>query len=299
MDTRSLELFLHLSQSLHFGRSSEAMHLSPSALSRQIRQLEERVGCTLFERDNRSVRLTGAGKKLQGYAREALQSWDNFRTQLASDNSELNGSISIYCSVTASYSLLYEILQRFRLAHPKVEIKLHTGDPAQAIPRTLAGDEDLSIAARPNKLPKPLAFHSMKDSPLLCIGPAKPAFNEPKTDSDWGNTPLILPESGLTRERIDSWFSRKEFSSNIYAQVSGHEAIVSMVALGFGLGVVPKIVLDNSPLASQVRILEQQLPLGAYDVGVCCKQQRLGKDALLQAFWSFLENPNKMPENKT
>ncbi|MCV6625915.1 MAG: HTH-type transcriptional activator IlvY [Cellvibrionaceae bacterium] len=287
MDTRSLEVFLHLSQSLHFGRSAEALNLSPSALSRQIKQLEEKLGCTLFERDNRSVRLSNEGQALQAYARETLQQWQSFKHSLHSE--ELRGRISLYCSVTASYSLLYEILRQFRRAHPKVELTIHTGDPAQAIPRALAGDEDFCIAARPNKLSPQLAFHSMKHSPLLCIGPAEQVFEEPQKLKDWGAAPLILPETGLTRERANAWFAKGEISPNIYAQVSGHEAVVSMVALGLGLGIVPKLVLDNSPLASQVRVLDAQLPLGIYDVGICTQRKRLDKDSLIQGFWQLLQ----------
>ena len=61
MDLRNLELFLHLADSLHFGKSADAMAVSPSTLSRAIQRLEQETGCVLFERDNRSVRLTPAG----------------------------------------------------------------------------------------------------------------------------------------------------------------------------------------------------------------------------------------------
>ena len=142
MDIRSLKLFLDLSETLHFGRSSEASHISPSALSRTIRQMETELGVTLFERDNRTVALTHEGRRLQRYARDALLQWDTFRDSLLQDSRELRGEISIYCSVTASYSFLYDILREFRPSHPKIEIKLHTGDPALAISRVTAGLED-------------------------------------------------------------------------------------------------------------------------------------------------------------
>ena len=149
MDTRSLSLFLNLSETLHFGRSSEACHISTSALSRTIKQLEESLGVSLFERDNRSVSLTQEGKQLQNYARELLQNWDNFKDSLQESSSELRGSISIYCSVTASYSFLYDILREFREQHPKIELKLHTGDAAHGISRISNEQEDIAIVARP------------------------------------------------------------------------------------------------------------------------------------------------------
>ena len=79
MDIRALQLFLHLSETLHFGRTSQAMHISPSALTRNIQQLETQLDTTLFIRDNRSVSLTRAGRLFQEYAKESVKQWQLFR----------------------------------------------------------------------------------------------------------------------------------------------------------------------------------------------------------------------------
>ena len=153
MDFRPLKHFLMLADSLHFGRASEACHVSPSTLSRSIRQLEQQLGVVLFNRDNRHVVLTPQGKRFQRYAKEALEEWEQVRLSLQSEAKRLSGEISIYCSVTASYSFLYSLLADFRQRYPAIELKLHTGDPARAIQRVLAGDEDMAITSRPRRLP--------------------------------------------------------------------------------------------------------------------------------------------------
>jgi LysR family positive regulator for ilvC len=289
MDTRSLSLFLNLSETLHFGRTSEACHLSASALSRHIQQLEDSLGVTLLVRNNRSVQLTHEGKRLQQYARETLQQWDTFKDSLMADSGELHGEISMYCSVTASHSFLYDILSEFRQKHPKIEIKLHTGDPASAIPRVLAGQEDITIAARPDKLPAQLAFSRITVSPLVYITPKTEVLEADLKQAikkqQWESIPMILSEEGLIRDRVDEWFRQQQITPTIYAQVAGHEAIVSMVSLGFGVGVVPKIVVDNSPLADRVELLPKQPKLEAYDVGLCALKKRL-QSPLIEAFWS-------------
>ncbi len=146
MDSKSLQHFLMLADTLHFSRASAACHISPSTLSRTIKQLEDELGVSLFIRDNRSVSLTAEGRRLQTYAREILQQWQTLRSTLQADQQELQGELSMYCSVTASYSFLYEILSRFRQDYPRIEIKLHTGDPAEAIQRVQNGTEDIAIA---------------------------------------------------------------------------------------------------------------------------------------------------------
>ncbi|MBE0489909.1 MAG: HTH-type transcriptional activator IlvY [Halomonas sp.] len=289
MDMRPLKHFLTLAETLHFGRASDACHVSPSTLSRSIRQLEESLDVALFERDNRHVALTRHGETFQAYAREAMEQWEQLRLSLQSEALRLTGEISVYCSVTASYSFLYELLSEFRAHHPGIELKLHTGDPAEAMARVMAGEEDMAITPRPRQTPEALAFKSLTRSPLVFIAPHDchdwiPATPETPSAEQWRQVPMILSEAGLSREFADTWFKALGVTPRIYAQVAGHEAIVSMVGLGFGIGVVPKIVLDNSPLQERVRILPVKPELPHYDVGLCVLERRL-KSQLIRALW--------------
>lgn len=289
MDTRLLKLFLSLADTLHFGRASELNHISPSALSRSIKQLEDEVGVDLFERNNRTVVLTHEGELFRNYAREALLQWDVIRDTLMEEAEELHGEISVYCSVTASYSFLYDILSQFRLNHPGVEIKLHTGDPDHAIGHILSEGEDITIAAKPDPLPAGIAFKPITISSLVFIAPAEQGNLEPLlTLEDWAQIPMIVPESGVGRKRVDEWFEERGLTPTIYAQVAGNEAIVSMVSLGFGVGVVPRIVLDNSPLANKVQVLDVQPELEPYEVGLFALEKKL-KSPLIRAFWEQLK----------
>ncbi|MDG2273511.1 MAG: LysR family transcriptional regulator, partial [Halioglobus sp.] len=157
MDIRSLTVFLSVSDTLNFSRSSELLHMSVSAVSRTIQRLEDELGQPLLERDNRSVRLTGAGHEFREYARNSIDEWQQLRRKLGTDQ-ELAGEVSLYCSVTATYSVLAPILEAFRLSHPSVEIKMHTGDQADGIARILAGQDDIAVSGRPSELPQRLEF---------------------------------------------------------------------------------------------------------------------------------------------
>lgn len=291
MNIRVLKHFLALSDSLHFGRASDECHISVSALSRNIRQLEDELGVSLFHRDNRTVTLTREGQKFVEYARETSTQWSLIRHELTDNSDQLNGEISLYGSVTASYSFLYDMLSRFRLAHPGIEIKLRTGDPENAIAHVLDGKEDISLAARPDNLPRHLAFKPIGVSPLLFIAPLEQQLpnvpiSAPHKHSDWEKIPMILSESGVSRVYVDDWFRKVGVTPKIYAQVTGNEAIVSMVSLGFGVGVVPKIVLENSPLVNRIRVLNVQPELESYNIGLFALQKNL-KNPMVEAFWSL------------
>lgn len=294
MDTRELELFVSLAETLHFGQTGERMHLSPSAISRTLRRMEEELGQRLVERDKRSVRLTAAGEALHQYAQQQLMQWRSFADSLQPHYQLLRGEISLYCSVTASYSLLARLLSSFRNRYPAIDLKLHTGDQADAIARVLDGDEDLSIAALPERLPKKLRVQTLARSPLLFIAPAFPcAVGELAAADplDWSQLPLIVSERGLARQQVDAWWRANGIKPNIYAQVSGHEAIVSMVGLGLGVGVIPELVLANSPQRATVRILDVQPPLAPFVVGLCVTEGRL-ENPLVRAFWDTVRSSN-------
>lgn len=285
MDLRNLELFLHLAESLHFARTADAMAVSPSTLSRAIQRLEQEVGCPLLERDNRTAALTPAGMRLKEFAQHLLEEWQKLRMELKHADEPLQGRLKVYCSVTASYFLLPDILGNVQSRYPQLEIKLETGDPAQALEKVLSDEADMAIAARPDALPAKLHFTSLRKVPLVFIAPRNPAPASRwwQEELDWSQVPMILSSHGVARKRADQWFRNRGISPNIYAEVAGNEAIVSMVALGFGVGQVPEAVLDHSPMRDKVRILEVRPAMKPFDVGLCLQKRRLD-EPLIHAF---------------
>ncbi len=273
-----------------FRPGQRSLPYQPVGSEPQHQATGRKPGCEPFERDNRTVSLTHEGKVFQEYAREALIQWDVVRNDLLAEAQELHGEISVFCSVTASYSFLYDILSDFRQQHPKIAIKLHTGDAEGAIARIMSGNEDITIAAKPDSLASTLAFKPIAASPLVFIAPLQDASLDPllaEPAVQWQNVPMILSEEGVARKRADQWFKDNRINPLIYAQVAGNEAIVSMVSLGFGVGVVPKIVLDNSPLADRVRILQNAPALKAYEVGLFALKKKL-QSPIISAFWAQL-----------
>ncbi len=283
---KDLQIFLTLCSIGHMGRTAEQLHMSPSTLSRRLASMEREVGAQLLTRDSQPMLLTSAGRRFQEHAEQTLFSWESMRQEVNTRVSSLHGSLTLFCSVTASFSVLPEILARFRDRYPGIDLRILTGDPEDSIPRVASGQADLVIAARPEQLETGLTFRGLLSSPLLFIAPrhASPVAGLHPGGPNWREAPMVLSATGLSRSRIDQWFFSKGFSPNVYAQVSGNEAIVSMVALGVGIGVVPELVLKNSPVAGRVRVLSVQPELEPFLIGACVQTQRLS-DPLIQALW--------------
>jgi LysR family positive regulator for ilvC len=292
MDMKTLQIFLHLADSLHFGQTATHCNLTPSAISRQLQRLEEDIGHKLFERNNRQVGLTPAGRHFQDYAHKALNDWQQVRADLNANHTRLHGEVSLFGSVTASYSMLTQILSKMRETCPGIELKLRTGDQADGVERVLTGQDDSAIVATPAILPDKLAFLSLRTTPLRLIGPKTPSVLSQQIDHiiaqnsepNWAEIPMVLAERGLAREQLLTRLSELGEKPNIYAQVAGHEALVSMVSLGFGVAVVPELVIEHSPKRDTVRILPWLTDLQPFTLSLCALKAHI-KDPLLKALW--------------
>lgn len=290
MDIRELEIFLVVAEQLHFGRASQICGLSPSALTRTIQRLEDQVERQLFVRDKRTVRLSAAGEQFCQYARETLQQWHGFKQGLRAEKA-VHGSLSIYASITAVYSILPGVLETYRSRYPQVQLELTTGAAEQALTLLHNGEIDLVVAALPTSKRGQLNILPLLTTPLVFIAPAQvdPAL-DPRTAGqlDLAVASLVLPQHGLSRERVDQWFKANRVTPNISSEVSGNEALIALVSLGGGIGVVPRLVWESSPLRTKVRVIHDAPKLEDYEVGLCCNLQALQVPSV-RAFWDLAQ----------
>ncbi len=292
MDLDSLKQFINLAKTLNYGKASRLSHVSPSTLSRSIQRLEASCGKALFERDRHHVAITPAGQQFLQFAETQLQQWAQLVANLEQMDGVLKGSLTLYCSVTACYSVLPPLLRAFREVYPQVHLKLVTGDANLALDYLLNGDSELAIAPLPPRLPSALEGMEITQTPLALIGPTQAGPVErllKRKTILWQEVPFIMPESGLIRSHIQAWFQQKAIQPPIYGDASGHEAILSLVSLGMGVGVVPQLVLTESLIQTQVQVIEVVPAFPTFHVGLCVRKTSLNS-ALVKAFWNTAQH---------
>jgi LysR family transcriptional regulator, positive regulator for ilvC len=289
MDQAVLRLFIAVCRTRHFGRAGELCHLSSSAVTRGIQRLESVVGKQLFVRDNRSVLLTESGEIFKRYAEDVLDRWQDLQRELGENELELSGTLTLFASVTASQSILPNILSRFREDYPGIHIQLETGYAVNALQRLHDG-ADVVVAALPDAEDDQLIKRIITDIPIQTVAPVDAPALAPLLggDVDWSAVPLVLPAAGQARDSIDEWFRDQRLTPNIYAEVSGNEAILSLVALGCGVGFVPSLVVSDSPLANRVRVLASGPQLNDFHVGFCTRRRSVENSSIIRAFWASI-----------
>lgn len=127
MELRQLRYFLAVAQELHFGRAAERAHIAQSPLSRQIKQLEDALGVTLFRRTKHRVELTGAGHALIPEAKAILAATEQARRSVVRAEAGMVGQLRIGYTNTAIYTALPKILVEYRRQYPGVELVLRDG----------------------------------------------------------------------------------------------------------------------------------------------------------------------------
>jgi LysR family positive regulator for ilvC len=287
MDIKALQMFRHLAKNLHFGKTADAMFVSPPTLSRAIVRLEEECGATLFVRNNRSVKLTAAGQRFLEFAELTLNAWLQVRNDIGQKQAQLSGILSLYCSVTASQSHLPKLLDKLYALYPQIELKLNTGDHSLAVENVQQHKADVALAIYTPDFPAHLLFTQIDIIPLVLIVPRAlqiSALEEVK----WSEHSVVMPAGGPSKRIINHWFTERGVKPRVYANVSGNEAIVSMVALGLGIGFVPRIVLDNSVAKAKVVSIEVK-DIEAYSLGLCLLKERQN-EAILKAMIGLLDS---------
>ena len=96
--------------------------------------------------------------------------------------------------------------------------------------------------------------------------------------------PVIMAERGVERQRLEAWFKKRGITPTIYARVAGNEALIAMVSLGCGIGTVPALALEKSPLRDRVTILEVRPLLPPLAVGICIQRSNTA-NSIIQAFF--------------
>lgn len=278
MNFYELEAFVTLAKNMHFGKTASQLNMSPSALSRVITRLEEEVGASLIDRNNRQMELTEQGRIFEKFARESLSRRADLSEQLSGYGQEVEGILPVYASVTACYTVLPDFIKRLTKKYPGIHLSVQTGDPAGALAAIRENRAYLAIDAIPESGLTEMKTVSVIRTPLVYAaaknGPYTELLGSPQ--DILSSVPLILPKAGLARSRFDKWIKSRNVKPIIAAETEGNEAILAIAQLGLGIGLVPQIVLENGPYKGEFVIHTAGNILGYYDVGFIRKSRPAG-----------------------
>ncbi len=255
---RQLQIFAEATQLESFALVAEKLHITPAAVSFQIKQLESMVGFALFERVGKKSVLTTPGITLLGYAQSVLLALKDADQALRAMNGLTGGRLSIGLISTAKY-IVPHILARFQAENPGTEISLYDGNRQEIFDALVSGKVDLAVTGQvPADLPIS-AVPFVSNPSIIAAAPEHmlTAYDHLPLTSVIGE-PFIAREVGSgTRQLMDDFFGGFGLRPRISMTTSSNETIKQAVIAGMGLA-----LLSRHTIGLELRLgLLKELPI--------------------------------------
>ena len=236
---RQWRVFSEVARHLSFSKASAVLHLTPPAVTQQVKELEGHVGLPLFARQGRQVQLTTAGEYMLVYARRLIGTVQEAEEAVARLMKSEAGTLMLGVVSTAQY-FLPQLLAGFRALYPGVEVKLMVGNRGQLVQWLKAGDVEVALMGKP---PKDLAAHAdafALHPQVFVAPPGHPMLEEaqaaPLPVHRLRGVPFILREGGSgTRAALERFCDEHHLTLQVAMDMPSNETIKQAVMAGLGL----------------------------------------------------------------
>jgi DNA-binding transcriptional LysR family regulator len=244
IDTKQLQYFVAVAETLHFGRAALRMHISQPPLSRQIAALERELGVQLFERNTRTVVLTKAGERLHADALNLLAGLRRAEDSAVATARGESGLLSIGFNMYAAYSVLPALASACLSEHPDIRVRLREYFSAPLI-QALASDEvDLGIMLPP---PGDSGFTTLTllREPLVAALPRTHRLAGAKRINlvSLAKDPFIFTPreaAPALHDTIMVYCQSHGFTPSVRLEIFLQQTVIAMVAEGLGVALVPR-----------------------------------------------------------
>ncbi len=255
-------IFYYVAKLGNLSLAAKQLVNSQPNLTRAIKNLESQLGCPLFIRTNRGMKLTSDGEKLYAHVRIAFEHIEAGEAEITGSNGTHNGTVFVASSEVALRCLLLPILKEYRLLHPGVRIRISNHSTPQAITALKEGIADLAVVTTPISHCASLVEQSlMKIREVPVCSPALGDFNGRKVPlAELQNYSLIsLSAATKSFEFYSAFFAKHGLLYQPDIEASTADQILPMVEADLGIGFVPEQFLSKSD-ALTVIDLQEEIP---------------------------------------
>jgi LysR family hydrogen peroxide-inducible transcriptional activator len=243
MNLQELAYFVAVAENLHFGRAARSCHVSQPTLSGQLLKLEQQLGVTLFERNNRRVSITPIGEKILEHARRALEEAGLVESVAKTSRDQLVGPLKLGVIPTLAPYLMPLILGPLREAHPQLTIELWEDITVSLLERLRSQRLDAALIA--TEIPESdLTAIVLFDEPFLAALPKSHRLASRKViqEADLAGDLLVLADGHcLAGQARDACSRRGDYVPQRALQAASLETLANLVAAGYGTTLAPQL----------------------------------------------------------
>jgi DNA-binding transcriptional LysR family regulator len=291
LDIRQLHYFVVVAEEEHVGRAAERLHISQSPLSRQIAQLEERLGLTLFERSQQRIRLTRDGRTFLAEARAFLTHGNRLESLAKRLGRGEEGGLCLGYIENAMHSgVLPDALRKLRGKRPAVHIALYSMHSAEQLEGLRQRSLDVALVCEPPSMEDPdLDCAQVLSDPMLLALPewhplaslAEITAND-LAGQEW--IAVLHKESALKHDNFVAACARSGFTPNIRMEASEPLTALGLVAAGLGMAMIQYSLRHQAPSG----VLLRELPWFSYRTPLWAAWHRVNLRPLVATFREML-----------
>src|SRR5207248_2799076 len=236
MDLRQLEILQAIAETGSFTACGRKLHVSQSAISRQIRLLEEELGEPLFLRVGRQVRMTPAAESLVQLGQRVFQDVRETVGTITDRTREVKGTLRLAGGMTVCLYVFPPLLKHLKRVHPHVDIRLTVATATRSVDEIKSGRVDAGLLTLPVEESDLVTVPVMREELLVVTMPTHPLAKRRKiVPTDLSGEPFVLFEPGsATRQVIDSFFVTEKIEPTVVMDTENVEIIKAMVKTGLG-----------------------------------------------------------------
>jgi len=242
MHIETLKIFCDVVENQSFSHAASQNFITQSAVSQQIRGLEERYGKRLLERKRGSVRPTAAGEILHRASREILHVFGEMEAQLQGLSNVITGSIRVGTVHSVGLYELSEPLKAYFADFPHVNVYLEYDRASHVYEQVLRGNVDLGIVAYPTARAQITVLDFRTDRLVVVCAPSHAVAERQQLPvSALDGEKFVGFEKGIpTRQALDRLFAEKEIAVQYVAELDNIEMVKRLVEVGAGIAVIPE-----------------------------------------------------------
>jgi DNA-binding transcriptional LysR family regulator len=289
LNLNHLPVFLAVADSGSFRAAAARLHVSQSALSVQVRQLEEVFGVPLFHRTTRSVSLTGQGERLLPVVRRLAGDIAQVTIELREEAQLQRGVTTVAVLPSLGAALMPRILREFAALHPGVQVRLRDADSKTAFDLVRRGEVDMGLLCGADDLQE-LAFIPLLEDELMAVVPAAGhalSARQRVTLQELSSFPLLLNPRGVAlREMLETRLRAVGVVPAPAQELVGTHALVALVGAGTGVSILPRLALATADVRG-CRVLKLR-DGGTRQVGLLLPSRR-SRSPATEALKSFIE----------
>jgi DNA-binding transcriptional LysR family regulator len=241
MDLRQLEIIRAIAETGSFTAAGEKLHVSQSAISRQILILEDELGEPVFHRIGRRIRITPAGESLLQLSHRVFQDLQDTVSAISDTRESLRGTLRLVGGMTVCLYVFPSLLAEVRRVHPHLDLKVTVGSAERSITMLRSGAGDLGMLTLPVETSDLVAVPVLEEELFLITYLTHPlAKKKTITPADLDKQPFVLFETGsITRRLVEEFFARERLEPQIIMETENVEIIKAMVRNGLGISIIP------------------------------------------------------------